>query len=510
MTINRRTFLGTAVGAVATAGLRSGYLAGASRPGPRGGIPWSQLQSHLQGRLVLPGDTAYATAVQLDLGQFDSVNPQGVAYCVSSTDVATSLKFAQDNRLPFAVRSGGHNGGGFSTSTGVVIDVSGLDGVTVGASTVTVGAGNQGVDVINALAPQGLAIPGGYCPTVGVGGYYQGGGIGLVSRFAGLGSDRVASAQVVLADGRTVTASPTSHPDLYWALRGGGGGNFGVVTSFDVTPIALTDISLIQLEYSWDAAPQALDGYAQWLVDAPRTVASASLVELFDATAGNTPVTAVYLLSTGTLDELNSEAARLVALTGTPQVQTPAATMPYQTAMMSLYGCSTYTVAQCHRTDNSASGLLPRQEFGLLRSRLFAGPPPLSMWEQLAALYDTQRVAGQAHALEIWPLNGAVHDVQPGDTAFVHRDSLLSLSLLGSITTAANATPAGQAAAKQWVDDGFGIVDPVSSGETYQNFIDAELDDWQSSYYGANYPRLRRVKHAYDPFNAFRFAQSIR
>jgi FAD/FMN-containing dehydrogenase len=502
--ITRRTLLGAGTSAVAVAGLGIGRRPAGSS------IPWSQLSSALQGRLVLPTDPAYADAKKLDLGQFDAADPQGVAYCVSNSDVAASLAFAQDNCLPFAVRSGGHNGGGFSTSTGMIIDISGLDSVSVGPSTVTVGSGTQGVDVINALAPHGLAIPGGYCPTVGVGGYYQGGGIGLLTRSAGLGSDRVVSAQVVLANGSTVTASATQNPDLFWALRGGGGGNFGVVTAFEVTPVPVSQVSLIELRYGWDDAPQALDGYAQWLVAAPRPVASAVLVTLADATPGNTPAPVIYLLSSGSTTELSNEAARLVALTGAPQGQSPTATLSYQAALMALFGCSAYSVSQCHRTDNSADGVLPRQEFGLLRSRLFGAPPSLGMWEQVAALFETQRQPGQAHALEIWPLNGAVQDFSPSDTAFVHRDSLMSVSFLASIGDAANVTPASQAAGKAWVDNGFAIVDPESSGETYQNFIDAELTDWQRSYYGANYPRLARTKWSYDPHNVFRFAQSIR
>ncbi len=496
--------MGGGTSAVAVAGLGIGRRPAGSS------IPWSRLSGALQGRLVLPTDPAYADARKLDLGQFDAADPQGVAYCVSNSDVAASLAFAQDNCLPFAVRSGGHSGGGFSTSTGMIIDISGLNSVSVGPSTVTVGSGNQGVDVINALAPHGLAIPGGYCPTVGVGGYYQGGGIGLLTRSAGLGSDRVVSAQVVLANGSTVTASAAQNPDLFWALRGGGGGNFGVVTAFEVTPVPVSQVSLIELSYRWDDAPQALDGYAQWLVAAPRPVASAVLITLADATPGNTPAPVIYLLSSGSPTELSNEAARLVALTGAPQGQSPTTTLPYQAALMALFGCSAYSVSQCHRTDNSAGGVLPRQEFGLLRSRLFSAPPSLGMWEQVAALFETQRQPGQTHALEIWPLNGAVQDVSPSYTAFVHRDSLMSVSFLASIGDAANVTPASQAAGKAWVDNGFAIIDPESSGETYQNFIDAELTDWQRSYYGANYPRLARTKWSYDPHNVFRFAQSIR
>ena len=506
MTLSRRTLLGATASAATAAGL------GVNRynPRPRPTVRWSQLSSHLQGRLVLPADAAYATAKQLELGQYDQVNPQAVAYCAGESDIATCLSFAQDHGLPFAIRSGGHSGGGYSTSHGIIIDVSGLNQVSVGQDSVTIGAGCEGVDVINALGPQGLVIPGGYCPTVGVGGYYQGGGIGPLTRSIGLGVDRLQSAQVVLADGRIVTASADENPDLYWALRGGGGGNFGVVTSFDVTPVALSNVAFAEMQYEWSSCAQMLSGFTQWLVQAPRTIMGYCLVQLPDAAPGATPSCVILLSSTGTTDELTTECARLASLTGTPQSSSPAFLVPYESIMMGVYGCSTYSVAQCHRTDNSPGGLLPREQFGALRSRLFNSPPPLAFWEQVAALFETRRIAGQAHLLEMWAVDGAVHDPGPADTAFVHRDSLITAGFLSSITTATGATPAGCATAQEFVDAGFALMNPYSSGRTYQNFMDPLLPDWQSSYYGANYERLARVKRDYDPYRAFSFAQAIR
>lgn len=486
--------------ALAGLGTRSGYAATDGA--------WNQLRAHLRGRLVLPADSGYTLARQLDLGQFDAVNPQGVAYCADSADVATCLRFAQDQCLPFAIRSGGHSGGGYSTSPGVVIDVSALNSVTVGPTTAVVGGGTVGADITSALSGQGLAIPTGYCPSVAVGGYYQGGGMGALVRSVGMGSDRLVSARVVLADGRTVTASATRNPDLFWALRGGGGGNFGVVTSYEVLHTTVPQVALTRLDYSYDDAARMLDGYTRWLADAPRTIGSASFVQLLDASPGKTPTPIVFLLSLGTTTELTEEAARLVSLTGAPASWTPVVSLPYATAMMSLYGCT--DLIGCHRADTTPGGTLPRQEFGLLRSRMFSGPPPLTMWEQSLAVFDEARLAGHARQLEVWAFDGAVHDVAPTATAFVHRDSLISVSFLGSITSAAAADASGRAAAGQFADTGFAVLDPHSSGETYQNFADAGLADWKEAYYGQNYARLSAVKNAYDPHHAFRFAQSIR
>jgi FAD/FMN-containing dehydrogenase len=266
-------------------------------------------------------------------------------------------------------------------------------------------------------------------------------------------------------------------------------------------------VALTRLDYSYGNAAAMLDGYARWLVDAPRTIGSASFIQLLDAAPGKTPAPIIFLLSVGTSAQLASEAAWLVALTGAPASQTPVVALPYETAMMSLYGCT--DLVGCHRADTTPGGTLPRQEFGLLRSRMFSSPPPIAMWEQVLTTFEDQRLPNHARQLEIWAFDGAVHDVAPAATAFVHRDSLISVSFLGSITTAAAADAAGRAAAKQFADTGFAVLDPHSSGETYQNFIDAELTDWPAAYYGQNYARLSTVKHKYDPHGAFRFAQSI-
>jgi FAD/FMN-containing dehydrogenase len=501
--ISRRTVLGAGAGAAAVSGL--GVTAGWAH----GGTCWDGLRSHLQGTLVLPGDSAYTTAKQLDLQQFDAINPKAVAYCVSNADVALCLKFAQDQGLPFAVRSGGHSGGGYSTTTGLVIDVSKLNSISVGSGTVRVGTGAQGVDVINTLAPYGLAVPGGYCPTVAVGGYYQGGGLGLLTRTAGVGSDRIASAKVVLADGRTVTASATENRDLYWAVRGGGGGNFGVVTSYQLRPAAVTTVGAVNLFWSWDKAVDVLEGYAHWIAGAPRTIGGGAFIRLVDAAPGVTPMVMVFVSSTGTTTELDSEVARLVAMTAAPAQQTPASVAPYRELMMGFFRCAADQVTACHRADTTPGGTLTRPAFGLQRSRMFNQQPSRALWEKAAAVFETSRVAGQAHIFEVLPLGGAVRDLHRTDTAFVHRDALFTLNYLTDIEDPAAATAQGKAAAQKFVDDGFALLDPESSGETYQNFIDPELPDWRQSYYAENYLRLAWIKAKYDPYRAFKFAQSI-
>jgi FAD/FMN-containing dehydrogenase len=467
------------------------------------------LSDHLQGELVLPADAGYPAAKLVFTAQFDGINPQAIAYCGSVADVALCLGFAQDNALPFAARSGGHSAGGYSMSPGLVIDVSRLNSITLGNGTATMGPGAELVDITNALAPAGLGISGGFCPTVAAGGFLQGGGIGLFTRSIGIACDKVTSAQVVLADGSVVIASPAQNSDLYWALRGGGGGNFGIVTSYTFTPSPLTDVAAGFLTWPYDQALDVVDGWTQWMVDAPWTIGGGLNVTLQDAAPGNTPVVSLLLACVDAAAGFGTEIDRLVSLVGHAPAFQQALTAPYQAIMMSQYNCSELTVAQCHLSGSSPVAELPRPAFGLERGRMFNGPIPRAGWANALAVLDTARLAGQEHLFQVTALGGAANTLSRSATAYVHRDSLFMANYITE-----NAVPPvsdeAEAAGAQFVDAGFAALNPYSNGETYQNFIDPRLPDWAHSYYAENYPRLLAVKRAYDPHNAFRFAQGIR
>lgn len=504
--INRRSFLAGAGGVT----LATTALSGAAQAKSAGfGSQWSRLADRLQGRLVLPSDADYQRAKQLYQVQFDATSPRAVAYCASTADVATCVRFAEAHGIHVAARSGGHSAAGYSTTQGLVIDVSGLNSIALGDGSVRMGPGAQLVDMADRLAPAGLGISGGYCPTVAAGGFFQGGGMGLFTRSIGIASDKVTSAQVVLADGRTVTASPDRHSDLYWALRGGGGGNFGIVTSYEVTPSPLTDVAAINLVWTFDQSLDMLDGWTQWLADAPWTIGSGVNVTLTDAGPGTVPTASVFLASVDTGATFDTEIARLISLVGQPPVYQQKFTAPYKSVLMQLYLCSELTVQQCHRADTSPDGKIQRPAFGAWRSRLFERTMPREGWAKALETFDANRFAGQMRQLQISALGGRANTVARDATAYVHRDSLFSVSYLTS-NAAAPVSAEAKAAAAQYVDSGFAVIDPYSNGETYQNFIDPRLPDWQRSYYGENYARLARVKEKYDPYRFFRFAQGVR
>ncbi|MBT2444515.1 FAD-binding oxidoreductase [Streptomyces sp. ISL-36] len=503
--ITRRTLLGAGTAAAGLAVLPATPVV-ASTDGSR--IPWSQLDTNLQGRLVLPSDSSYGVAKQLELAQFDAANPKAVAYCVNSRDVSVALRFAQDHCLPAAVRSGGHSFGGYSTTPGLIIDVSGLNGITVGSGAVNIGPGAKNVDILNALAPHGLVVSEGGCPTVAAGGFLQGGGYGFLTRPMGMACDAVTSAEVVLADGRVVVASPTRYSDLFWAIRGGGGGNFGVVTRFTVTPHVGDQMAIANLIFPYDRAADVLDAATRWLVDAPRTIGGGGYVVQPDAAPGSVPNVNIMLASRGTPAELASETSRLLSMTGAP-VARQEAVLTYQQLMMMIFGCSTLSADQCQRSEKTTTGVLKRPEFGLERTRMGTTPYSHSGWADVMTAFDADRKAGQARYLDLHFFGGAANDPARTDTAYVHRDSLFSVNYRALINDPAQNTAEARAVANSWINKGFAVIDPLSNGETYQNWMDPALTDWKRSYYAENYSRLASIKAKYDPCRFFDFAQSI-
>jgi hypothetical protein len=213
--------------------------------------------------------------------------------------------------------------------------------------------------------------------------------------------------------------------------------------------------------------------------------------------------------SADTSGVLAREVERLISLVGRPPVQQRPVKAPYQQIMMGFYVCDDKTVEQCHRTGTVPGGLVPRMEYGIWRSRLFSRPLPHEGWSKVVEVFDNERQAGQMRQLQVVTMGGKANTVPRDATAFVHRDTIFSAAFLASNAT--GPVPAeAVASAEHFADTGFNVIDPYSNGETYLNFYDPRLADWEAGYYGENYPKLKRVKHAYDPYNRFNFAQSVR
>lgn len=506
---DRRDFLRFTAGAAAAVAV--GVPASTPRAAPRGrrsGPDWAQLRRHLSGRLVLPSDPGYAQAGQGAIGQYDSVTPQAVVYCATERDVRTVIGFTADNSLHTVPRSGGHSLGGYSATTGVVLDVSRLNRVHVESpARVVVGAGTQQVDALNALSPHGLTLPGGTCPNVAVGGFIQGGGIGLQTRKYGMACDRLLAATVVLADGRIVRASQHEHPDLFWALRGNGGGNYGVVTSFELVPTRVPAMANYTLNWSWDAAGKVVRAWQRWAAEAPGELGASLGVLNADPVSGS-PVVSVYGAWLGGRDALDPRLDALVARVGVAPASRDVAEKSYFDAMMQWYGCQDLPVDQCHRIGYSPEARMPRLNFYLTRNRMYAGPLPDGQVDDLLAAYVAAPRRGQYRLFYVESVGGAANRPGRSDTAYVHRDAELVAGYTIALTDV-NYTSEDVTAAQGWLATGFGALDQNSLGESYQNFIDPALTDWRRAYYAENYRRLVAVKREYDPHGFFHFARGI-
>lgn len=508
MPIDRRTTLRLGAGAALGATVLTTTAAAHGISGAGGRTPWEKLRRHIQGTLVLPEDQGYAQARQSYFSQFDAVGPRGVAYCASVEDVRSCLRFAQDHDLPAVPRGGGHSQAGYSTGPGLVIDMTRLRSVEVKADTVAVGAGAQQIDVLAALSPHGLAPVGGTCPTVGVAGYLLGGGYGLLTRGEGMACDHLVSAQVVLADGRVVTCSRESDPDLFWALRGGGGGNFGIVTRLESAPVRISRLVNFTLSWPWERAAAVLAGWQEWVAEGPAELGTVLGVALPDAAAGKTPVVTVTGAWTGSAQSLERVLDGLAARVGAPPAGRTVETLAYWDAMMRWYGCSDKSVEQCHRIGYTPEAMLRRGDFLRLRNRMFTRPMPRAGDETLLAAFDAHRRAGHGRSITGVALGGRANDPARTDTAYVHRDTQFALIFADTMADGRLGVE-DREAAQTWVTAQFQAVDKYSNGETYQNMPDPLLTDWRKAYYGENHRRLTEVRQRYDPSRFFRFPQAI-
>ncbi len=324
-----------------------------------GEAPWSDLHTAISGRVVVPGDPDYSSGAILYNERFDAARPAAIAYCANPSDVQRSIEFVRKWDVDVSVRSGGHSYGGYSTGPGLVIDVTPMSEVVVSQESARIGAGTRLIDMYSALASAGVAVPGGSCPTVGIAGLALGGGIGVLGRKFGLSCDNVTSLQIVTADSRILTCDASDNEDLYWASRGGGGGNFGVVTSFDFAVHPLPQLALFTLEWPWAAAGEVLGAWQEWI--GPAVNELWSNCQLLSAGSGGTKVrvTGVFCGDSSTLSEQLQPLLRTV---GTPSYQF-LGPESFTRAMLIEAGCEGLSVAQCHLPSQNAAGQLSRSAF---------------------------------------------------------------------------------------------------------------------------------------------------
>src|SRR6476660_6974079 len=326
-----------------------------------------ELAARLDGRLIRPGTPGYPVARLGYDPRFDDVRPRAVVMATTSRDVARTILFARDHDLAFAARCGGHSYGGYSLSDGIVIDVSEMATVRTSAGTATIGAGARVIDVAAGVAATGAVIPVGTCATVGMSGLTLGGGQGVVGRRFGLTCDSLRAATVVLADGRIVTCDAANEPDLFWALRGAGGGNFGVVTSFTFSSHPLAGITAFSLSWPWSDAEDVVGAWQRWGPGAPVALWSSCRVRWIPGTGSTVSVSGAW---SGPASGLASHLDELAAASRhTPSRST--VTMSPLDAARYFAGCSSYSIEECRLTEQG--GRLAR-EGSLAKSDFFDRP----------------------------------------------------------------------------------------------------------------------------------------
>jgi FAD/FMN-containing dehydrogenase len=459
------------------------------------------LAGGLQGGLLLPSGAGFALAAPVFNSVHDATVPQALVRCASAEDVVRALAFAQPNGLAVTARSGGHGYTGNATNRGIVIDVGPMNSIVVdgGQGTATLGAGARLVDIYDQMSRQGVCIPSGSCPTIGI---TQGGGIGVVDRAYGLTCDRLVSAQVVLADGSIVTCDANTHADLFWALRGGGGGNFGVVTSMTFATFATSDLTSFSAEFAWADAAAVLAAWQAWPQPLPDTV-WAGLVLASTGSATGRPVVEVSGMCIGSAADLDPHWARFLAAAGaTPGAQS-VQTQPYHDAILA--SCSGLSISQCHLASETSDGQVGRASFVASSDFFNAALPPAGIQAMLGALDLQQSQARVTVILDL--MGGAIGRVAPDATAFVHRHALFSAQYI--VSGPVDMAPGQVAPAQALVSGLRTTMAPWSSGEADQNYLDAGLSDWPVAYYGSNFARLVQVKAAYDPTRVFKPAQGI-
>jgi FAD binding domain/Berberine and berberine like len=451
------------------------------------------LQEAIRGQVIERGHAGFAQAAHVYNERFDGVLPRSVARPQDAPDLAQGVQWAIARNVPFRARSGGHSYAGYSTlQDGVVFDLRLLNGIEIAAdrSTARIGAGAQLVDVYSRLAAHGVTIPAGSCPSVGIGGHALGGGVGLAGRAFGLATDNIVAIEIVGADGKLGQVNASSDPDLLWALRGGGGGNFGVVSQFEfrLHPVP-SSAAWFFVDWPWSVASDAL---AAWLGWAPHTTDRISPVFHLETASGQ-PVVSVAGQYLGPSSDLHS---LLAPLLGVMPASLSSGDDSYLNLQLRWAGCLGRSLASCHTMGTEAGGTLERASFRA-KSDYVSRPLPAAARQQLVDAVQQKQGQPGSGAILFDSYGGAIGRVAPDATAFVHRNELCCIQYLAYDST------------QTWLTQTHARMRPYVSGMAYQNYIDPYLTDWRQAYYGSNYPRLVQVQQRVDPEHHFTFPQAI-
>jgi FAD/FMN-containing dehydrogenase len=494
-TLNRRKFLERSGKAAAAAAIAAqpAWLAACGSSSSHSGASnadWSKLAKLLHGRLLTPGGPGYSTSALPYNKLYTSVRPRGIAKCADASDARTALLWAEQAGEEFTVMSGGHSYAGFSTSRGLVIDMSGLNTLTFDHSSdqVKIGVGVRNHQLFTALPPLHVGLPHGRCPVTGVGGFVLGGGFGFTSRTMGMLCDTLVRTELITATGDVLTCDAQQNPDLYWASRGGTGGNFGINTSYTLQTHPLPDkVSVYQIKWPWADAAAAVAALQKMMLNGPDQLgcriglgATGLKHKTFSAETLGEYVGPVAHLRELLAPVLASAKATSVTIKEVPLaegIKFLAADVPYDRfASKSSYAVDPFS-------DAALSTLV----------------------RQLDRIPGSSNTGG--NGIAIFCLGGAVNRVPTAATAYVHRTARFLINF--EATWEATDTPEVVSANEHWLQSIYDSMQPYVLPNSYQNWPDPTLGDWKSAYFGSNLKRLTQVKAKYDPRDRFKYAQSL-
>jgi FAD/FMN-containing dehydrogenase len=447
-----------------------------------------QLREQVSGPVLTAGDAGYDDARAVHNGMFDRF-PRVIVRAEQVSDVVDAVNFARESGIELSVKGGGHSAPGFGVNDdGLVIDLSLLHGVQVDpqGGRARAGGGTTWGEFNEATYAYGLATTGGIVSTTGIGGLTLGGGIGYLARAHGLSIDNLLSAQVVTADGRVKMASEQQDPDLFWALRGGGG-NFGVVTSFEYKLHSVKDVYVGIFLYELDRAGDLLRFFREFIKDAPKEYGAfpafqiAPPLEFIPADRHGHTFCAAIVQWAGPLDkgEWAMKPFREVA----PVVAEMAGPMPYPAL-------------------NAAfDALFPKGIRSYWKGSFVTELTDAAIDAHLAHGPNVPEVSATMH---LYPVNGACHDVDASETAFAYRHANFATVIL-----CAWHDPRADAERIKWVRDYYDATAPLSEPGGYVNFMSDDDQSKVEENYGVNFSRLRQVKRVYDPDNLFHHNQNI-
>jgi FAD/FMN-containing dehydrogenase len=446
------------------------------------------LKGRLRGRLIEPSDLDYEAARKVYNGMIDR-RPRLIAQCMDAADVMAAVNFAREQQLPLAVRGGGHNGPGLGTvDDGLVIDLSQMKGVRVDPAnrTARVAGGALWGEVDHATHPFGLATPSGFISSTGVGGLTLGGGIGYLSRTHGLTIDNLLEVDMVLADGSFVTANADQHPDLFWAVRGGGG-NFGVVTSFLFRLHPISTVYGGPIFWPLEKATELMAFWRDFIRSAPEDIngwfgfVTVPPVEPFPEQYQMQKMCVIVWCYTGPLEAAAERFAPIREFS--PPAIDVAGPIPWP-VLQSLF-----------------DALFPAGMQWYWKADFFTDLDDKAI--ELHAKYAAE-LPTPFSTMHIYPINGAAHRAGMGDTAFSYRDANFSEVIVG-----VDPDPANNEHMIAWAKDYWLALHPYSAGGGYINMMMDEGEDNVKAAYRDNYARLAQIKATYDPANLFRVNQNV-